>query len=529
MNVIRLLSLTAIYCLMVAMLNGCDRDDETSTMPSNPGSSNSAVASATLGPAGGMISSSDGSLTLTIPPGALTQEETITIDVIDLSQLPPEFLNVQAQAYYELGPDGLTFNQPVQISVLTSSQVEADGTVIIPSPTLYTSRGGVIAPLDNIQNHYDGIANRASANGELSHFSPVVYAEYEVGDGERFAASVIVAEYQFSIRQLSSTTYQLFTQYMGRFVVGEDITPIQTGTLVVDDAGTTNMTFVAGTDGTATYTCINGGDAILGATTRTTSLFEQFAIPERYHRTGLVVECPSTLPEPPPETPPSTDAPTCDDVDSSTSRITLTGDLAIFFGSVGFLQRPEGFASIGCSSREQQIRDSLNSGSSATNGIRPSQTRLLAPPPQTGYAAYSVSSNNGVTFLNPDGTVLASGQGSGNANFGHMMLYGPNDATALFEYGPNSALTHFVNGQFSSFIELVAFTDNVIDALPLSNDPLTGAAILVNYTQQRLNFLHTELDMALGGFFIKLDTTLSIENAFDSLSGNLISVSLSMA
>lgn len=104
MNVIRLLSLTAIYCLMVAMLNGCDRDDETSTMPSNPGSSNSAVASATLGPAGGMISSSDGSLTLTIPPGALTQEETITIDVIDLSQLPPGISECAGASILRAGP-----------------------------------------------------------------------------------------------------------------------------------------------------------------------------------------------------------------------------------------------------------------------------------------------------------------------------------------------------------------------------------------------------------------------------------------
>ena len=74
------------------------------------GTPNGEAATGSVGPAGGSLSSKDGSVTLTIPPGAVAGTVDFTIQPIT-NEAPGGFGNS-----YQLGPEGQTFAVPVQIT-----------------------------------------------------------------------------------------------------------------------------------------------------------------------------------------------------------------------------------------------------------------------------------------------------------------------------------------------------------------------------------------------------------------------------
>src|SRR3990172_3607279 len=94
-------------------------------------------STATIGPEGGTITSSDGRLTLTFPPGALSENTEITIRKIDPNDLPPEF-------------DGLDRELEV---------------------------------LENLTQDVDGGADTTTVSGELSHFTLLVQFRYGIAGG----------------------------------------------------------------------------------------------------------------------------------------------------------------------------------------------------------------------------------------------------------------------------------------------------------------------------------------------------------
>ncbi|MCA9671588.1 MAG: hypothetical protein KC503_38585 [Myxococcales bacterium] len=67
-----------------------------------------------IGPAGGSVQSQSGALKLDIPAGALTKEASITVQALSDVTLPAGSIPGTA---FELGPDGLTFEKPVEISI----------------------------------------------------------------------------------------------------------------------------------------------------------------------------------------------------------------------------------------------------------------------------------------------------------------------------------------------------------------------------------------------------------------------------
>jgi len=128
--------------------------------------------SASIGPDGGTITSSDGKLTLTFPAGALGEETTIVIRVLDPDNLPPEFADLGGDLAYELLPDGLEFAVPVTATVpLDDPPVQPDGSLSTQFALLLTSIDGVIVPLDNQLVLANAETNTATVTGELSHFS----------------------------------------------------------------------------------------------------------------------------------------------------------------------------------------------------------------------------------------------------------------------------------------------------------------------------------------------------------------------
>lgn len=141
------------------------------------GAGNPAVASASIGPNGGNMTSLDGKVTLTIPAGALGNTQTITIESIDPATLPAKFAGIAAERAYELKPDGLQFNPPAQISLQLDDPAQpAAGAVEKGIAVLLTSANGQVEPLGNLALTVDADGKTASLTGELTHFSKLVQA-----------------------------------------------------------------------------------------------------------------------------------------------------------------------------------------------------------------------------------------------------------------------------------------------------------------------------------------------------------------
>ncbi|MCG3116621.1 MAG: hypothetical protein LLH30_13150 [Candidatus Manganitrophus sp. SA1] len=141
------------------------------------GAGNPAVASASIGPNGGNMTSLDGKVTLTIPAGALGNTQTITIESIDPATLPGEFAGIAAERAYELKPDGLQFNPPAQIIFQLDAPAQpAAGAVEKGIAVLLTSANGQVEPLGNLALTVDADGKTAGLTGELTHFSKLVQA-----------------------------------------------------------------------------------------------------------------------------------------------------------------------------------------------------------------------------------------------------------------------------------------------------------------------------------------------------------------
>ncbi|WP_369162700.1 hypothetical protein [Candidatus Thiodiazotropha sp. LNASS1] len=152
------------------MLFSCD-DSSTSNAIDD------SVAEQLIGVDGGSITSSDGRLSLHFPDGALPAENTITIKAVDPGQLGSEFNDIDVDVVYELGPDGLSFDEPVSVTLTMDapSADDAAGRTITALPLL-TASGGTVEAGGNpdIQFNDDGTL---TATAEIMHFSQLAHAE----------------------------------------------------------------------------------------------------------------------------------------------------------------------------------------------------------------------------------------------------------------------------------------------------------------------------------------------------------------
>lgn len=142
-----------------------------STCDENGGKGGGGV-SEVIGPEGGTITSRDGRLTLTFPPGALSEDTEITIRDIDPNELPPEFDELDPDLAYLLEPDGIVFAVPVTATLMLDDEpVQDDGSLSALPVLLLTSSDGALEILDNLTQDVEGDANTAMISGELNHFS----------------------------------------------------------------------------------------------------------------------------------------------------------------------------------------------------------------------------------------------------------------------------------------------------------------------------------------------------------------------
>jgi hypothetical protein len=157
-------AILSIILVLVFSFIHCNGDDETSR-----------IISALIGPEGGEITSKDGRLTLTFPPGALTEETSITIRRLNKDELSPEFQENDTETAYELSPDGLEFEQPVAVSnIVDQEPIQDDETISASIALIFNISGDEFELVDRLVTLIDADANVIKVRGEIDHFSEQV-------------------------------------------------------------------------------------------------------------------------------------------------------------------------------------------------------------------------------------------------------------------------------------------------------------------------------------------------------------------
>jgi len=167
-----------VFCLSLLLLVSCG-----SGSGSGSGGSTSTNTSTVITPAGGTATSKDGKLTLEIPAGALTSENTITIKKLAAGEVPAEFDNFVGtdDVTYEFGPDGLTFEMPVTVRIELDKDPRQDNGYIGGSFIYAISNGeGNIVALDAMATNFDAVAGTTIVSAKMSHFSGSKFSDLAV-------------------------------------------------------------------------------------------------------------------------------------------------------------------------------------------------------------------------------------------------------------------------------------------------------------------------------------------------------------
>lgn len=118
----KLRKILSVGCLFIILLNvvRCGNDEPSinnKPIITDRGTAQGNATTASIGTAGGSLTSGDGRLTVTVPAGALTSNTTISIQPI--SNEGPLGLGLG----YRLSPEGITFQQPVMLTFTYNDQV----------------------------------------------------------------------------------------------------------------------------------------------------------------------------------------------------------------------------------------------------------------------------------------------------------------------------------------------------------------------------------------------------------------------
>jgi len=146
----------------------CSSDGKSSTGPDDQGDRITVAG-------GGVITSPDGLLTLTIPPGALKEDTNISVDVVLEADSVNQLTNIDVTgSVYRFNPDGLVFNYPIELNIdMPNDEVNEiiteDGYPSIGG-VLY-SLGGILDFTDSSKVDYDLSTGTAQFSDYIDHFS----------------------------------------------------------------------------------------------------------------------------------------------------------------------------------------------------------------------------------------------------------------------------------------------------------------------------------------------------------------------
>lgn len=128
-----------------------------------------------VGSTGGIIESGDGRLKLEIPPGALSDTQSITVQRAPVSSIPEAVREASSVSpVYELGPDGLQFALPVRLTLqIDTESVATDEDVEVPAYYLLSESGDAISIAAEQRAELDADSGVLALSGAISHFSRV--------------------------------------------------------------------------------------------------------------------------------------------------------------------------------------------------------------------------------------------------------------------------------------------------------------------------------------------------------------------
>lgn len=130
------------------------------------------LAAQEVGSEGGTVVSKDGRVTLAIPAGALASATTITVKEVEHPALPAEIPDSSIERSYEFGPDGLVFQKPAIVQVLTS-QVASDS--VVAGQILFTvSADGTVELAGDESLVRSATSDSVWVQGKIEHFSLAV-------------------------------------------------------------------------------------------------------------------------------------------------------------------------------------------------------------------------------------------------------------------------------------------------------------------------------------------------------------------
>ncbi len=130
---------------------------------------------------GGIIENNSGSIQLEIPPGALSEDTTIEIISANFEDAPIEIQdlvteyheNGEGSVIFRMEPDGLEFDQPVNISFeINAVEVSTEG--ISDFSLFYQGEGGELEYLEAVEIIFDAENDNYIVSGIINHFSWVV-------------------------------------------------------------------------------------------------------------------------------------------------------------------------------------------------------------------------------------------------------------------------------------------------------------------------------------------------------------------
>ena len=170
------------YVLQLIVSDGTD----DSTPATVTVSAEDNTSSAMVGPAGGMLSSVDGMMTMEIPAGAMATDQEISITMAHVSQRPEELADLDDDAVvYEFKPDGLQFDLPVELTITVPESLEptVDGDrVVAPVLLMATLSDGTVELAAEQQLTVDAEASSSELRASIDHFSwGVAGASLKVG------------------------------------------------------------------------------------------------------------------------------------------------------------------------------------------------------------------------------------------------------------------------------------------------------------------------------------------------------------
>ena len=125
---------------------------------------------------GGELRSSDGSFVLTVPPGAVSEDVTISVDRRAADEATNGVSDAEGDEF-ELKPDGLQFLTPATVSLKLSFDdlsIDSESGATPVFDLLTVSSDGQVSGLDNVANEFDVATGELVLSGELSHFSKMV-------------------------------------------------------------------------------------------------------------------------------------------------------------------------------------------------------------------------------------------------------------------------------------------------------------------------------------------------------------------